>query len=126
MGFFGKILNGLGFYSDEDLKELQEKKLQKTNQTLQQTSSQTLLQPSTQNSQQMPLKTVTLFTPTTQKDVVEIVNLLKTGISARIDLKMFSGEDLIRAIDFLQGASYALNLEPIFENGTTILLKGKL
>lgn len=118
MGFFGKILNVLGFYSDDDLKKLAEKKQANTQQKIKEHT--VCNQPQTITQKQ---NAINLFTPSTQKEVVEIVNMLKSGASVRVDLKMFSGEDLIRAIDFLQGACYTLNIQPIFETGTTILLK---
>lgn len=109
MGIFDKFMNALGFASETDLEEMQNAR-NKTKQPKQN-------QPSPQN--QYILKNSkdpnTLdFAPCSQEEVFGIARFLKNGASVRIDFSAFEKADLLRAIDFLEGVCFMLDLKPNF------------
>ena len=117
MGLFDKFMNAIGFASEEDLERMQfpeknKHKMQKTA-TLQ----------NQYDLSQTHEKDIISFSPSSQEEVMNIVEFLKNGASAKIDLAEFSYQDLLRAIDFLEGASFALGITPVFQDDHTVILE---
>ena len=113
MSFFDKFMRSIGFIKDEDNIEAQ-----KNNDKIS-TKTQTTA-PNEFNL--TPIDNISLFTPTSQDDVKNIAALIKNGGSAKIDLSFFERADLFRAVDFLEGVCFALDISPIFE-GKCVTLK---
>lgn len=52
------------------------------------------------------------FKPKTQAEAKQAIDYLRDGFNIQIDFSGFSGSSLVRAMDFVQGASYALGATP--------------
>ena len=108
MGIFDKFMRALGFASDKELEEMEHKekpkKKPKKQTTLQ--NEYVLREDSNPN--------IVEFAPSNQKEVVQIVELMKQGASVRISFKNLEDDALHRAVDFLQGACQVLEIEPKF------------
>ena len=114
MGFFDKFMRALGFANREELEDMEKpikpQKKQSQNHAI-------------RNEYNLEQETnLAYFSPSTQKEVQNIALLIKTGTNAKINLANFCHSDLLRAIDFLEGVCFALDITPTFE-GTTIILK---
>ena len=90
--------------SKEELKKKKPKKKPKKQATLQ--NEYVLKEDSNPN--------IVEFAPSSQKEVVQIVELMKQGASVRISFKNLEDDALHRAVDFLQGACQVLEIEPKF------------
>ena len=128
MGFFNKILKGLGFEDEEteevnpepktkrkkdkkqnkniiasfDLNNLEEEKLpEETAQQPQQIIEES--KPQTLDFEVVKVKS--------QSDVQNAVQKLKEGIKILINIEQLSSADITRSLDFLTGAVFALNLK---------------
>lgn len=117
MGFFDKFMNAIGFASDEDLENMQNRVSQKEKTPPKAIQNE-------YNFNQAKGKDIISFSPTTQEEVENIVEFLKNGASVKVDLSGFCESDIFRAIDFLQGASFALSICPVFEDDHTVILEG--
>ena len=117
MGFFDKFMNALGFASESDLENMKNRAAGK-----EKLAPQPPIQ-SEYNFNQTKGKDIISFSPTTQEEVENIVEFLKNGASVKVDLSEFCEADLFRAIDFLQGAAFALSICPIFEDDHTVILE---
>ena len=117
MGFFDKFMNALGFASEADLENMENRKMTKDN-----PPAQSPIQ-SEYNFNQTKGKDIISFSPATQEEVENIVEFLKNGASVKIDLSEFCEADLFRALDFLQGAAFALSICPVFEDEHTVILE---
>ena len=53
----------------------------------------------------------------------DIIEFLKNNASVRVDFANFSENDIYRAMDFIQGACYALGLKPKFESNKVFLIE---
>ena len=108
MGIFDKFMRALGFASDEELEEMahreKPKKKPKKQSTLQ---NEYVLKKDTNPN-------IVDFAPSNQKEVVQIVELMKQGASVKISFKNLEDEALHRAVDFLQGACQVLEIQPRF------------
>ncbi len=100
MGFLNGLLRGLGFEGEKKEKP-QKQKEEKLSSAYQNAGLEVDL--STIKSEPK------IFTPINQQDVQNLVDILKTGEAITIDLKNFSDNEYIRALDFLSGAIYVLD-----------------
>lgn len=120
MNFFDKLLQGIGFANEDEIEQIdskiKEKKVKKV-------KHQKIQNTYTLNEQKSKDLSIMNLEPSNQNEVIILVDFLKNGASARVNLSRFSDSDLNRAIDFLQGACYVLNIEPIFEDNRKILFK---
>ena len=125
MSFFSKILKGLGFEDDEDevkTKPIKQKKektkpvraafdLEKEEviekkqelEEIQQEQEQVTVQP-TQQSYNLDIIKVQ-----NQVEVQNVVSKIKNGEKVIINMSALSGQDLMRSLDFLTGAVFALD-----------------
>lgn len=123
MGFFNKILKGLGFEDDEEevapkpkKKEIkiQQKndvtasynlnKIEKQEKHAENKSVQNI---EVENKQTSPFEIVKVAS---QVEVQAVVNKLKQGQTVFVSLQALSSADYARSLDFLSGAVYALGL----------------
>lgn len=117
MGFFDKILQGLGFEGEdgEEKKPIPQKKekikKQKTKNTY-------IL-----NADKKIKTDIIEVAPKTQEEICKAIDFLKNKTTVRIDFSFFSNESLYRAIDFIQGACYVLDIIPTYESEKIFLLK---
>ena len=129
MGFFNKILKGLGFEDEEESKEkpvkIKQKKVKKNNVTatfnldkyedesdnianeLPQQNDAVNLQIENQ-SQKLSFEVVKVKN---QTDVQNAVKLLSNGQMILLNVEQLSADDLTRSLDFITGAVFALNLK---------------
>lgn len=117
MGIFDKFMHAIGFASDEELEAMDTK------------HKKTKTPPKKSNTIQNEyvLKTasnpnIVDFTPSSQDEIIQIIELMKKGASVRIKLSHFDNDSLYRAVDFLQGACLVLEIQPKFLKGETIEL----
>lgn len=125
MSFFSKILKGLGFEDDEDevkTKPIKQKKektkpvraafdLEKEEviekkqepEEIQPAQEQVTVQP-TQQSYNLDIIKVQ-----NQVEVQNVVSKIKNGEKVIINMSALSGQDLMRSLDFLTGAVFALD-----------------
>ena len=108
MGIFDKFMRALGFASDEELEEMDHKEKPKKKQKKQATLQNEYVLKEDSNPN------IVEFAPSSQKEVVQIVELMKQGASVRISFKNLEDDALHRAVDFLQGACQVLEIEPKF------------
>ena len=112
MSFFDKFMRSIGFIKDDDSVDAKKN-----------TPSKTTQQPSLPNEFNFaPKDNIAFFSPTTQDEVKNIAALIKNGGSAKINLSFFEGASLFRAVDFLEGVCFVLDISPIFE-GKCVTLK---
>lgn len=109
MGIFDKFMRALGFASDKELEEMEHKEKTKKNKPKKSTAihNEYVLNENTNPN-------IVEFSPSSQKEVVQIVELMKQGASVRISFKNLEDDALHRAVDFLQGACQVLEIEPKF------------
>ena len=116
MGFIDKFLQGLGFEAENSEKKAKPQK--EKPQKKQITKNEYILNPSEKIEND-----IIEFLPQSQEDIFKIIDLLKTKHKIRIDFSLFDEESLIRALDFIQGACYVLDIAPVFESEKRFLLK---
>lgn len=124
MGFFNKILKGIGFEGEEEeISEKQKVKKQKNNNNV---TASFNLQELTEDGENKIQENVqendssqTDITPNLGIEVIKLLNQtdaqsvvlkIKNGQKIIINLENLSGVDITRSLDFLTGAVYALNL----------------
>ena len=103
MGFFNKVLKGLGF-EDEKPRPQKKVEVQEKNEVTYNIGAQYDLT-AKQETQTQEKKTME-FCPSSQIDVQKIVEYLRNEDGAIVDLSELSNQDYIRALDFLSGAVY--------------------
>ena len=127
MGFFDKILKGLGFEDEEPTVQKEPKvKVKKTKKPNSVTASYNLndLEKEQVKEKEQTIKeneTVEESTNETtdfevvkvisQEQVQMVVNKLKVGKKVLLNIENLSGNDITRSLDFITGAIYALNLK---------------
>ena len=109
MGIFDKFMRAIGFASDEELEEMQHKDNTKPKPEKKQSAvkNKYLLKDDSNPN-------IVDFSPSSQEEVIQIIELMKKGASVRIDLQNFEDDALYRAVDFLQGACQVLEINPRF------------
>lgn len=124
MGFLDKILKGLGFEGDEEPAKKPPKPV-KDNTYSGVGVEFNFKQPpkpeieeTIEDEEQESNSGVTMKTPTTQKEVQDIIDNIRNGGCIIVNLTGFSASDRIRALDFLAGALYTLGgkLQPLEGN----------
>ncbi|MBR4407970.1 MAG: cell division protein SepF [Clostridia bacterium] len=105
MSFFDKILQGLGFEGEQPKTPVQEEK--KTEVLKNKFDLSAELPPAFDEA-----CGVYEFTPKNQEEVQKAIDFLKQGKSVQINFSAFLGSSMIRAMDFVQGACYALGVRP--------------
>ena len=98
MGFFNGILRGLGFEGEE--KELQTKE------------SSTMYKENVAEYNLNEIKQsdeIKTIKPANQKDVQNIVDLLKQGNAVAVNFELIKNNEFVRALDFMSGATYVLD-----------------
>ena len=100
MGFFSGILRGLGFEGEQKPKE--EKQEVKDISVYENKGAEFDL--TEKEKDDKPVS----FAPTSEKQVQDVVDSLKSGKDAIVDLKNLDAKEYIRALDFLSGAIYVL------------------
>ena len=100
MGFFNGILRGLGFEGEQKPKE--EKPEVKDSSVYENKGAEYDL--TAKEKDDKPVS----FAPTSEQQVQDIVDSLKSGKDAIVDLKNLDAKEYTRALDFLSGAIYAL------------------
>lgn len=116
MGFFDKILHGLGFEDENDEEKSIEIKKEEPNKKV---KGEFILNNATATKK----SNVVDFSPKTQDEIFNIIEFLKNNASVRVDFANFSENDIYRAMDFIQGACYALGLKPKFESNKVFLIE---
>lgn len=127
MGFFDKILKGLGFEDEEEhiQKEPKEKvKKNKKQKSVTATfnlneletdnkkeSTQEVQQSSNSETHTNPASDFEVIKVATQTEVQQVINKLKNGNKILLNTEELVGQDLVRSLDFLTGAVFALNLK---------------
>ena len=101
MGFFNGILRGLGFEGEK--KTGDSKQVKEQNNTFQMNSAEYDLTEKKEN--QKPEE----FVPKSEKEVQQIVEVLKTGKDVKVNFENLEVKEYIRALDFMSGAIYALS-----------------
>ena len=103
MGFFSKVLKGLGFEDDKPQKPKATEQQNKNEVTYNIGAQYDL---TTKNDEPKEKKQTQEFCPTSQVEVQKIVEFLREEDGAIVDLSKLSSQDYIRALDFLSGAIY--------------------
>lgn len=117
MGIFDKFMRAIGFASDEELEEMSKKEKPKKRPSKKESAihnEYVLKHASNPN--------VVEFSPSSQEEIIQIIELMKKGASVRICLSNFDDDALYRAVDFLQGACQVLEIEPNFLEGEIVEL----
>ena len=122
MGFFNKILKGLGFEDEEEeipkKQKVKEKKVKKENVTASydlgklaefEENLQTKVEEPQENNNQ-PSLDFELVKVKSQIDVQSVVQKIKQGQKVLINIEQLSQADITRSLDFVSGAVYALGL----------------
>lgn len=125
MGFFNKILKGLGF-EDEDVEEPKTKKIKekKVKNNTKVTASYNLneleeeKQPETkekieeiQTEKKQEQSEFEIVKASSQEDIQEVVKKIKSGLKVLLNIENLTSADLTRSLDFLTGAVFALDLK---------------
>lgn len=116
MGFFDKILQGLGFEDDNETEKVVKVKKEEPSKKIQ---NEYILN----NTNTLKKSNIVEFSPKTQDEIFNIIEFLKNNASVRIDFANFPEPDIYRAMDFIQGACYALGLTPKFESNKVFLIE---
>lgn len=129
MGFFDKILQGLGFEGNNEPVQKKVKKQKVTEDTYSGLGAEYNFnkEKELEKQQEMAIEEevekdtntgVIMKNPTTQSDVQDIIDEIKNGATIIVNLTGFSAPDRIRALDFLAGALYTLGgkLQPLEGN----------
>ena len=117
MGIFDKFMRAIGFASDEELEEMSKKEKPKKKPSKKESAihNEYVLKHSSNPN-------VVEFSPSSQEEIIQIIELMKKGASVRICLSHFDDDALYRAVDFLQGACQVLEIEPNFLEGEIVEL----
>ena len=128
MGFFNKILKGLGFEDEEEeiVKQPKAKKskknkkqsnvnatfnLNETSEIEKETTEEQIEEKILENTNQNDSLEFEVVKVKTQTDIQIVINKLKLGTKVLVNIENLSHEDIVRCLDFLTGAVYALNLK---------------
>ncbi|MBE7074478.1 MAG: cell division protein SepF [Clostridiales bacterium] len=124
MGFFNKILKGLGFEEEEEHetkpKKVKEKKvknkpvfatfdLKEEQEEVAQNTQQPLQQPESQTSETTTSLSLNIIKVQNQVEVQNVITKIKNGEQVIINMSALTGQDLTRSLDFLTGAVFALD-----------------
>lgn len=132
MSFFDKFMNALGFASNSEVDKLanhhaKNDDLPATDKQHNNISTSTpplQTQPSPapqQNLTECAQNQIAEFWPSNQQEIMQIIAYIKSGQTAKIGFDNFQETNKLRAMDFLQGACFALDICPNFEDGCIIL-----
>lgn len=107
LSFFDKILQGLGFEGETENLAQTEKPAQKTD------VLQNKFDLASQRQPEMQEETGAYeFAPKSQQEIMRAIDYLREQKSVQIDFSGFAGSSMLRAMDFAQGAAYALGIQP--------------
>lgn len=109
MGFFDKLLQGLGFEGEEEEPKKAKPKKEKVAQTAR---GQYVLSNKEETAVEKPTQRFYDVAPKSQEEVQMAVDFLKNGQSVRIDFTALPESAVFRAMDFVQGSAYALGIVP--------------
>ena len=134
MGFFDKILSAIGFESEEEDVEYEEKpraekKRKREDLTSAKFDLSKEIEPSSRelsrfgtNNEEEDEEDLEIHTPESQSDIERLLIKVKNGENALINLANFSEEDRVRALDFISGALFLLNRKIKKIEGTLFLI----
>ena len=107
MGFFDKFMRALGFASEDEINELGQKRKK---------APKDAPEKVLKNEYNLEADaSISSFTPSSQEEVKQIAELVKSGVNVKINFVNFDKESFFRAIDFLDGFCYALDITPSFD-----------
>ncbi len=131
MGFFGWIMQGLGF---EDTDKKKKKKNDKEEDKYANFNLHEHVAGETNNINGLasvnnfnnfgmqPENNIIMVEPKTHKEIQQVIDYLKQGQSVAVNLEAISEEDSTRILDFLSGAIYGLNGSILRWHGDLFLL----
>lgn len=106
MGFFNKVLKGLGFEDDQPKQQKKVEEKQPQSEVTYNIGAQYDLSSTPVAEEKKQTKE---FFPNNQIEVQKIVEYLREEDGAIVDLSDLQNSDYIRALDFLSGAVYVKN-----------------
>ncbi|MBQ3494457.1 MAG: cell division protein SepF [Clostridia bacterium] len=106
MGFFNKVLKGLGFEDDQPKQQKKVEEKQPQSEVTYNIGAQYDLSSTPVAEEKKQTKE---FFPNNQIEVQKIVEYLREEDGAIVDLSGLQNSDYIRALDFLSGAVYVKN-----------------
>lgn len=125
MGIFDVMLRAMGFEVEDappKSKQKKEKRSKKVKKEEIPTASFILQDSDNLGSRTAERTKKIVLTPVSQKDVFDIVDTLKYSEQVTVDLVNLSQADLVRSVDFLTGAVYALDGKISCREGTVYVL----
>jgi len=139
LGIFSKFLKGLGF-EEEEVPQKQEKvkKVKKQNnqkvtasynlnsfedELSKKETPKQIMEEKPEKEENNSSGNLEIVNVTSQNEVQKIVNKLKNGEKVLINMSGLSGNDLVRSLDFLTGAVYALDMSMQKIDGSVYIIQ---
>lgn len=99
MGFFNGILRGLGFEGEKKEPQIKEEPV-----VYKENVAEYNLNDINETKEEL-----NSFIPANQQEVQNIVDILKQGQAVSVNFELIKGNEFVRALDFMSGATYVLN-----------------